>query len=91
MSAYLTDIGLEGARVTCDAGHPEIGSWVTVDVRLPRQEDRSRLAGRVKWAQPAEGRKGYTFGITFEGMSEDEQANVAAVMAEFRRLAAELS
>ena len=90
-AGYLTDLGVEGARVTCDSYQPALESWVTVDVRLPRQPDRSRLAGRVKWVQPAEGRPGHTFGITFEGMSADEQANVAAVLAEFRRLAAELS
>jgi hypothetical protein len=41
--------------------------------------------------KPAEGRDGHTFGITFEGMSDEEQDTVAAVLAEFRRLAARLS
>ena len=88
---YITELSLEGARVTCDGPCPEVEAWVTVDVRLPRQADRSRLAGRVKWVQPAESRKGHTFGITFEGMSPEETANVAAVLAEFRRLADELA
>lgn len=91
MAGYLTDLSLEGARVTCDAGGPALEAWVTVDVRLPRQAERSRLPGRVKWVQPAEGRKGQTFGITFEGMSTEEQARLGAVLAEFRRLVAELS
>jgi chemotaxis response regulator CheB len=91
MAAYLTDLSLEGARVACDSEPPAPEEWVTVEVRLPRQAERSRLPGRVKWVQPAENRKGHAFGITFEGMSAGGQAAVATVLAEFRRLAAELS
>ena len=60
-------------------------------MRLPREADRSSLPGRVKWVQEAENRKGHSFGITFEGMSAEGQAAVATVLAEFRRLAAELA
>jgi hypothetical protein len=91
IAAYLADLSLEGARLTCDAEPPALEEWVTVEVRLPRQAERSRLPGRVKWMQPADGRKGYTFGITFEGMTAEGRATVAAVLEEFRRLAAELS
>ena len=87
---YVTELSLEGARVTCDAAPPVPGGAVVLEVRLPRQPARSRLAGRVKWARAAEGR-GHVFGVTFEGLGADEQANVAAVLADFRRLAAELS
>ena len=91
MAAYLADLGPEGARLTCDAEPPALEEWVTVEVRLPRQAERTSLPGRVKWVQPAENRKGYIFGITFEGMSAEVGAAVATVLAEFRRLAAELS
>jgi PilZ domain-containing protein len=91
MSAYLTDLSLEGARVACDAEAPTPEQWVTIEVRLPREAERSRLPGRVKWVQAAETRKGHVFGITFEGMSPEGQGAVARVLAEFRRLAAELS
>jgi len=91
MAAYLTDLSLDGARVACDADPPAREEWVTVEVRLPRQAERSHLPGRVKWVQPAENRKGHTFGITFEGMGSGGQTVVATVLAEFRRLAAELS
>ncbi len=91
LSAHLTDLSLEGARVACEAAPPALEEWVTVEVRLPRQAERSSLPGRVKWVQPAENRKGHTFGITFEGISAGGQAQVATVLAEFRRLAAELS
>ena len=90
-AAYVTELSLEGARVACDGDAPEVEKPVVLEVRLPRQATRSRLTGRVKWTQPAEGRQGPTFGVTFERMSPDEQASVAAVLAEFRRLAAELS
>jgi hypothetical protein len=91
MAAYLTDLSLEGARVACDAAPPALEDWVTIEVRLPREAERSSLPGRVKWAQAAENRKGHVFGITFEGLSEEGKGAVARVLAEFRRLAAELS
>ena len=91
MAAYLTDLSLEGARIACEAEPPALEEWVTIEVRLPRQAERSSLPGRVKWVQPAENRKGHAFGITFEGMSAEGQGAVATVLAEFRRLAAELS
>src|SRR5688500_131696 len=91
LRAYLTDLSLEGARVACDAAPPALAERVTVEVRLPRQAARSRLRGKVKWVQPAENRNGHAFGITFEGMTPEGQAALAAVLAEFRRLAAELS
>jgi hypothetical protein len=91
ISAYLTDLSFDGARLACDAEPPALEDWVTVEVRLPRQLERSSLPGRVKWVQPAEGRKGHAFGITFEGLSASGQATVGSVLAEFRRLAAKLS
>jgi hypothetical protein len=90
-SAYLTDLSLEGAQVACDASPPALEDWVTLEVRLPRQAERTSLRGRVKWVQAAEGRKGHAFGITFDGMTPAGQSAVAEVLAEFRRLAAELS
>ena len=91
ISAYLTDLSLDGARVACDAEAPALEEWVSLEVRLPRQSERSSLRGRVKWVQPAESRKGHTFGVTFEGMSDAGLAAVSAILALFRRLAAELS
>ena len=90
-AGYVTELSLEGARVACDGDAPAVEMPVVLEVRLPRQAARSRLTGRVKWTQPAEGREGHTFGVTFEGMSADERASVATVLDEFRRLAAELS
>lgn len=91
IAAHLTDLSLEGARVACEAAPPALEEWVSVEVRLPRQAERSSLPGRVKWVQTAETRQGHTFGITFEGMGAPGQTAVAAVLAEFRRLAAELA
>ena len=91
ISAYLTDLSGEGARLACDADPPALEEWVTVEVRLPRQPERSSLPGRVKWLKPAENRTGHVFGITFEGLSAPGQAAVETVLAEFRRLAAELA
>ena len=90
LTAYLTDLSLEGARIACDAEPPAQEEWVTIEVRLPRQSERSRLRGRVKWVQPAENRKGHAFGITFEDVTAGGRTAVARVLAEFRRLAAEL-
>jgi hypothetical protein len=91
MASYLADLSLQGARIACDAAPPALEEWVTIEVRLPREADRSSLPGRVKWVQEAENRKGHLFGITFEGMSDEGEAAVARVLAEFRRLAAALS
>ena len=91
ISAYVTDLSLEGARLSCDAEPPALEDWVTVEVRLPRQLERSSLPGRVKWVRPAESGKGHAFGITFDGLSDAGQATVGSVLAEFRRLAAKLS
>jgi PilZ domain-containing protein len=91
IAAHLTDLSLDGAQVACEAEPPALEEWVTVEVRLPRQSERSSLPGRVKWVQRAESRKGHAFGVTFEGMSTEGRDAVAAVLAEFRRLAAELS
>jgi hypothetical protein len=91
-AGYVTELSLEGARVSCDADPPPIDAAVVLEVRLPRQPARSRLSGRVKWARAAEeGKRGHVFGVTFEGLGAEEQANVAAVLEEFRRLAAELA
>jgi Tfp pilus assembly protein PilZ len=91
MAAYLTDLSIEGARFACDADPPALEEWVTIEVRLPREGERNSLAGRVKWVQPAESRKGHAFGITFDGTNASGQEAVARVLAEFRRLAAQLS
>ena len=91
-AGYITELSLEGARVSTDADPPALDEGVVLEVRLPRQPARSRLSGRVKWARAAdEGKRGHVFGVTFEGLSPEEQANVASVLADFRRLAAELS
>lgn len=88
--AYVTDLSLQGARVACDEEPPAPEAWVTLEVRLPRHVGRSPLPGRVKWVQPPEGRGGHAFGVTFEGGMPDGARELAAVLDEFQRLAAEL-
>lgn len=92
LAAYVTDLSLAGARVCCDAQPPGPGTPVVLEVRLGRRFPLSRLHGEVKWVRPSgkpEG--GHVFGLTFAGITADEQRVVETVLEEFQRRAAELA
>ncbi len=87
---YLTEISEAGARVLCHEEPPSPGSQVVLEVRLGRRLVRSRLAARVIWAKedPA---GACVFGLAFAEIGSEERGLLEAVVAEFRRRAAELT
>jgi PilZ domain len=86
--AYLTDLSLAGARISCNETPPRPEAWITIEVRLGRPPSRVRLQAQVRWV--GLGRSTHHFGVTFH-LDEDGQRTLAAVMDEFHRRAAELA
>jgi PilZ domain len=87
-AAYLTDLSLAGARISCDATPPQPEAWVVLDVRLGRPPSRVRLQAQVRWV--GLGRGTHHFGVTFH-LDHEGQRTLAAVLEEFHRRAAELA
>ncbi|HUG53281.1 MAG TPA: PilZ domain-containing protein [Vicinamibacteria bacterium] len=87
--AYLTDLSLTGARVSCQATPPHAEAWVTLEVRLGRPPSRVSLTAQVRWV--GTGRTGHHFGVTFHRLDDEERRTLAAVFDEFHRRAAELA
>jgi len=87
-SAYLTDLSLSGARVSCEAPPPLPEAWIVLEVRLGRAASRVRLQAQVRWV--GLGRSDHHFGVTFH-LDEEGQRTLAAVVDEFHRRAAELA
>jgi len=86
--AYLTDLSLSGARVSCDAPPPQPEAWIVLEVRLGRPPSRVRLQAQVRWV--GLGRNTHHFGVTFH-LDQEGQRTLAAVVDEFQRRAAELA
>jgi len=90
LSAYITDLSLGGGRVHCDGDPPNPGTLVTLEVRIGKRVAHSRLPAVVKWTKPA-ARTGHDFGLTFEGLSAEDQKALQGVVDEFHRRAAQLA
>lgn len=88
---YLTDLSLKGARVSCESAPPAPNVWIVIEVRLGRRATRSRLRGQVRWVGLGSGRSAHHFGLSFEGVDQEGQQALAAVLDEFRRHAEMLS
>jgi hypothetical protein len=92
LTGYLADLGYHGARVHCQVPPPAAGAAVVLEVRLRRGASRSRLPGEVKWVRARSGEAGgHMFGVTFNGLTAEQQRVVESVVEEFRRRAAELA
>ena len=91
LAGYLADLSPRGARVSCEAPPPVPGEAVVLEVRFGRQPRYSRLPAEVKWVKAsAEGALGHTFGLTFTGVTPEEQRVLESVVEEFHRRAAQL-
>jgi hypothetical protein len=87
---FLTDLSNAGARIHSDAEGPPVGTLITVEVRMGRQATHVRLPATVRWGQPSS-RGGFVFGVSFEGIANEEQRILEGVIEEFRRRAAQLA
>jgi len=90
-AAYLTDLSLTGARISCEASPPQPEAWVTLEVRLGRPPSRVRLQAQVRWVGLGRGRGAHHFGVTFHRLDAEGQRALASVVEEFQRRAAELA
>jgi hypothetical protein len=88
-AGFLTDISREGGRVITDVEPPEIGVSIVVELRVPRQALALRLPATVRWARPSD-RGGHVFGVSFEGMGEEEQKALDTLVEGFLRRAASI-
>ncbi len=87
-AAYLTDLSLAGARISCEAAPPQPEAWVILEVRLGRPPSRVRLQAQVRWV--GLGRGTHHFGVTFH-LDQEGQRTLTAVLEEFHRRASELA
>jgi PilZ domain len=90
LAAYLTDLSLRGGRVHCDAGAPDKGASVVIEVRVGGQVTHLRLPAAVKWVRSA-ARGGHDFGFTFGRMAPGARQALDAALDNFRRRAAEIA
>jgi len=82
----VTELSVDGLRVTCESEPPALNARVVIEVRLGRKVAHTRLPGEVRWVRRGDGGGDlHSFGITFEGISEAEQQALASVVEEFRR------
>lgn len=89
--AYLTDLSTLGARVTCEGVEPPMpGTSVTIEVRFGREVRHSRLTAEVKWVRTGPGAT-CVFGLTFTGVSPEQQRRLESIVEEFRRRAEQLA
>ncbi len=90
LPGYLTDLSTKGARVSCDVEPPAAGR-VILEVRFGRQVRYSRLPAEIKWTHPPSASESHTLGLTFDGVTAEEQAILESVVAEFQRRAEQLA
>lgn len=92
LSAYLTDISTQGARVSSNSSLSPGTQTVLIEVRFGRRASASRLPARVQWSTP--GRKqgeAAVFGVAFFGLDGEGEALLEWVVREFRRRASQLA
>lgn len=85
---YLTDLSRLGARVTCDEVPPVIDEPVVLEVRFSRGAVYSPLPAVIKWRAAGVPDESFVVGLTFSGVSAEQQRVLEGVIDEFRRRAA---
>ena len=87
---HLLDLSQRGARLASEDALPKAGSRVVIEARfgsLPL----TRLSGEVEWVKPApKPAVGHLCGVSFRGMTDEQQLALEFVIYEFRRRAAQL-
>jgi hypothetical protein len=89
VAGFLTDISRHGGRVHTESEPPAAGTTLVVELRLARQPLALRLPATSRWVRPAE-RGGFVFGVSFDGVGEDEQKALDALVDGFLRRAASI-
>jgi hypothetical protein len=89
LAGYLTDLSSRGGRVACEGMAPVDGAAVALEFRIGRQIEPSRIKAAVKWVRPA-ARGMRAVGLRFERVAAAERRALEALVAEFRRLVAEI-
>jgi hypothetical protein len=92
LAGHLVDLSIRGARLASEEELPKTGSRIVIEARFGASTAHTRLSAEVKWVKKA-GRPltGQMAGITFRGMTEQQQLAVEFALYEFRRRAAALS
>jgi hypothetical protein len=89
VSGFVTDISRHGGRVHTEVEPPGVGEALTVELRIARQPVALRLPATARWSRPSE-RGGFVFGVSFDGVGEDEQKALDALVEGFLRRAASI-
>jgi PilZ domain len=89
---HLVDLSVRGARLASEEELPKKGSRIVIEARFGASPVHTRLSAEVKWVKKVvRPLTGQMAGITFRGMTEQQQLAVEFVLYEFRRRAAALS
>ncbi len=87
---HLVDLSPRGARIAAEETLPKAGSRVVIEARfgaLPA----TRLPGQVKWVKAApRAVAGEICGVSFRGLTGEQQLALEFVLYEFKRRAAQL-
>jgi len=84
---FLTDLSLDGCRVSCEGAPPAVGAAVILEIRIGRHVHSSRIPALVPWSREVFDR-GFEFGLSFQGMLDEDRAALLALLADFHRRAA---
>jgi uncharacterized protein (TIGR02266 family) len=91
LPAYLTDLSAKGARVSCEADPPAVGSQVDMDLRFRGQHGPCRVRAEVKWVKAQAGPARHSMGVRFVGAASEARALIETVVGEFQEKASRLS
>ena len=89
LSGYLVELSADGGRLTCEEAAPRVGSPFSLEFRIGRQVEQSRLRAVVRWVRrgPGEAR---SLGFRFQRVSAPARQALEEVVDDFRRKAASL-
>jgi hypothetical protein len=90
-AAYVTDLSAKGARLSCDAEPPAVGTEVEVDVRFRGHHGACRVRAEVKWVRAQGGGAGHHIGVRFTATTAVARTLIEKVVGEFQEKASRLS
>ena len=91
-AGYVTELSVDGLRVSCEVDPPGLHSRVVIEVRLGRRVAHTRLPGEVRWVRRGAGPGSlHAFGLTFDGIDEPQRRDLQAVVEDFKRRVDEIT